>query len=81
MTGAGAESLESCHGFNALGREAHVAEFGDEIACPAVDVMFLHDPPHAPHSRLAFLGGQFERDANGLGHLLDVVRINDQGVI
>src|SRR5439155_21981146 len=52
----------------------------DQVASPAVDVVFFDHLLQALHSGGLLLEFHLQREANGLGQLLGVVRVHDQGV-
>ena len=60
--------------------DANLGEIGKKIGRPAIDVVFPDVVPHAPHALGLFLLGHLEGAMDGLGNLLHVVGIDQQGV-
>ena len=63
-----------------LSVQADLAKFGDQVARPAIDIVFFYDAPHALDAKLLVLRLHLDRDPNCLGGLFDVVRIHQQSI-
>ncbi len=64
--------------FGALRRvDANFRQVGKQISRPAVNIVFAHVHTHVVHARRLLLFGHIQRAVNGLGQLLNVVRIDE----
>ena len=52
----------------------------DDVRSPAVDVVFLHDPPHTPHPARFLFGIHGQAMMDSIGELLRIVGIDDQRI-
>src|SRR5207245_6980176 len=55
--------------------DAHTAQISDQIACPAVDILFLHQLAHALHSYSSFFRCHLQRVADSICRPFNVVRV------
>src|SRR5260370_6774277 len=60
--------------------DAHTAQISDQIACPAVDILFLHQLAHALHSCSSFFRCHLQRVADSICRPFNVVRVNENSV-
>src|SRR5882757_2019223 len=60
--------------------QSNLTERGYEISCPAVNVVFLDVSAHTLYTHLFFFGLHLQRNSDGLGRLIDVVRIHQECV-
>src|ERR1700722_12999315 len=72
----GAEVFVAC--FCAI--QPYLAEFPDQSAGPAVNIVLAHQLAHALHTNLFFLGTHFERSSNRFCRLVDIVGIDLQRI-
>src|SRR5882762_4877039 len=61
--------------------QTNLREFRYQFRGPAINVVLTDDSAHALHSRVPFLRGHFQCPADHFRHLVDVVRIDHQGVV
>ena len=57
-----------------------VAEFVDQGAGPAINILVFHQFAHAMHAATALFGAHVESDPYGLGHFIRVIRIDENGI-
>src|SRR5579864_9804016 len=55
--------------------QAHFAKLSNQASCPPVHVVFAHGLAHSLHAHLFLFWLHFERRANRLRRLIDVIRI------
>src|ERR1700735_5435356 len=55
-------------------------ESGNQVTCPFIHVVLLHDVTEEPHSRLPFFRVHFQRQTYSFRQLLHVVWIHNYGV-
>src|SRR3974390_2009425 len=58
----------------------HVAKLPDQVSGPAINVLFPYQLPHALHTLFSLFRIHNQRDANGLGRLVNVVGVHQQGI-
>src|SRR5215471_6263221 len=69
---AGPKSVGSHFG----GIEAHVTNLADQACRPTIHIILSHGFPHSLHAQLLFFRTHLDGGANGLGRLVDVVRVH-----
>ena len=62
------------------GVEANLAEFRDQIPGPPVNVVFLDDLAHALHAQLLLFRLHLQGHPDGVGGLVDVIRVHQQRI-